>query len=171
MRRFEKISFDIFKKDIEDNRELYDEFRMPSREMKYSAGYDFYAIFDFVLKPGETKKIPTGVKVIMEDDEYLAIVVKSSQGFMYNVRLINQYGVIDKDYYNNPFNDGHIWIGLKNEGNKDYIVNKGQGIAQGIFMKYLLTDNDNDISIPVSRIVEHINESTSAFYSKNLRYW
>ena len=145
MRKFEKISFEQFKKDVEDNEELYREFSLPTREMMYSAGYDFYALFDFVIKPGEIKKLPTGVKATMEDDEFLAVVLKSSQGFSYNVRLINQFGVVDKDFYNNPNNEGHIWIGLKNEGNKDYIVSKGDGFAQGIFMKYLLTDDDDKL--------------------------
>lgn len=142
MRKFEKISFEQFKKDIKDDIDLYDEFRMPSRDTYYAAGYDFHALTDFVIKPGMIKKIPTGVKVLMEDDEVLQIVIRSSQGFTYNLRLINQVGIVDKDYYNNPTNEGHIWIGLKNEGDKDYIVKKGDGIAQGIFLKYLLTDDD-----------------------------
>ena len=144
MRKFEKISFEQFKKDISDDIELYNAFRMPARETIGAAGYDFFSLSDFVIKPGETKKLPTGVKVLMENDEFLAIVVKGGQGFSYNVRLINQVGVVDKDFYNNPGNEGHIWIGLKNEGNKDYVVNKGDGIAQGIFIKYLITDDDSE---------------------------
>ncbi len=144
MRKFEKISCEQFKKDICDDLGLYNEFRMPSRETTYAAGYDFHSLFDFVIKPGEIKKIPTGIKVNMNDDEFLAIVLRGSQGFTYNIRLINQFGVVDKDYYDNPTNEGHIWIGLKNEGNKDYVVSKGEGIAQGIFMKYLMTDDDSD---------------------------
>ena len=144
MRKFEKISFEQFKKDIIDDKNLYDEYILPSRETNFAAGYDFHALSDFVIKPGEMKKIPTGVKVLMEDDEFLAIVLRGSQGFIYNLRLINQFGVVDKDYYNNPTNEGHLWIGIKNEGNKDYIVSKGDGIAQGIFMKYLMTDDDSN---------------------------
>lgn len=143
MRKFEKISYEQFKRDIIDDRRLYEEYEIPSRETYYAAGYDFHALCDFVIKPGMTKKIPTGIKAEMENDEVLLIVVRSSQGFKYNVRLINQVGVVDKDYYNNPTNEGHIWIGLKNEGIKDYVVNKGDGIAQGMFIKYLLTANDN----------------------------
>ena len=71
MRRFEKISFEQFKKDISDDRELYDEYLLPKRETRKAAAYDFYALFDYVLKPGEIKKIPTGVKVIMEDNDCL----------------------------------------------------------------------------------------------------
>ena len=143
MRKFEKISYEQFKRDIIDDRQLYEEYEIPSRETYYAAGYDFHALCDFVIKPGMTKKIPTGIKAEMENDEVLLIVVRGSQGFKYNVRLINQVGVVDKDYYNNPTNEGHIWIGLKNEGIKDYVVNKGDGIAQGMFIKYLLTENDN----------------------------
>jgi dUTP pyrophosphatase len=146
MRKFEKISFEQFKKDISDDNELYNNFRMPCRETKFAAGYDFFSLFDFVMKPGEVKKIPTGIKVAMENDEFLALVVKGGQGFKYNVRLINQFGVADKDFYNNPGNEGHLWIGLKNEGNLDYVVRKGDGIAQGIFMKYLVTDDDGETS-------------------------
>ena len=143
MRKFEKISYEQFKRDIIDDRQLYEEYEIPSRETYYAAGYDFHALCDFVIKPGMTKKIPTGIKAEMENDEVLLIVVRGSQGFKYNVRLINQVGVVDKDYYNNPTNEGHIWIGLKNEGIKDYVVNKGEGIAQGMFIKYLLTANDD----------------------------
>lgn len=143
MRKFEKISYEQFKRDIIDDRQLYEEYEIPSRETYYAAGYDFHALCDFVIKPGMTKKIPTGIKAEMENDEVLLIVVRGSQGFKYNVRLINQVGVVDKDYYNNPTNEGHIWIGLKNEGIKDYVVKKGDGIAQGMFIKYLLTANDD----------------------------
>lgn len=143
MRKFEKISYEQFKRDIIDDRQLYEEYEIPSRETYYAAGYDFHALCDFVIKPGMTKKIPTGIKAEMENDEVLLIVVRGSQGFSYNVRLINQVGVVDKDYYNNPTNEGHIWIGLKNEGIKDYVVKKGDGIAQGMFVKYLLTANDD----------------------------
>ena len=108
MRCFEKISFDQFIKDVEDNKELYEEFELPSRDTTYAAGYDFHSLYDFILKPGEIMKIPTGVKVRMQNDEVLLLCVRSSQGFKYNVRLINQIGVIDKDYYENPTNEGHI---------------------------------------------------------------
>ncbi len=142
MRKFEKISIEQFKKDITEDEKLYKEYLLPKRSTKYAAGYDFYSIFDYTLKPGEIKKIPTGVKVIMEDDDALLLLDRSSMGFKYNVRMCNQVGVIDKDYYNNNDNEGHMWIKIQNEGEKDYIVKKGDGICQGIFIKYLKTDDD-----------------------------
>ncbi len=142
MRKFEKISFDQFKKDIKDDIDLYHSYMLPKRDTKYAAGYDFYAIYDYRLKPKEIKKIPTGVKALMEDDDVLLLIDRSSMGFKYNVRMCNQVGVIDKDYYNNNDNEGHMWIKIQNEGDKDYVVKKGDGICQGIFMKYLKTDDD-----------------------------
>lgn len=144
MRRFEKISFEQFSKDICNDRKLYEEYSLPKRETRYAAGYDFYALFDFVLKPGEIKKIPTGIKVNMEDGEALLLLDRSNMGFKYNVRLCNQVGVIDKDYYNNTDNEGHMWFRLQNEGDKDWLVKKGEGFGQGIFIKYLVVDDEDD---------------------------
>ncbi len=145
MRKFEKISFEQFKNDVEDNKELYDSLGLPRRGTKYSAGYDFESLYDFVMKPGEIKKIPTGIKVTMNDNEVLLLAVRSSQGFKYNIRLCNQVGVIDKDYYNNENNEGHIFIKLQNEGDKDYVVNKGDKIIQGVFINYLTVDDDEEV--------------------------
>ena len=136
-RYFEKISFNQFSRDIDDNRDLYDNYELPVRKTKCSAGYDFIAIRDYVIKPGEIKKIPTGYKAKFLEDEMLMIVVRSSMGFKYNVRMCNQVGIIESDYYNNSSNEGHMWIALQNEGDKDYLIAKGDAYAQGIFIKFL----------------------------------
>lgn len=141
MRNFQKISFEQFSKDIKEDKKLYEGYQLPIRKTKNSAGYDFEAIEDYILKPKEILKIPTGIRVKMNDDEVLFIFVRSSMGFKYNVRMTNQVGVIDSDYYGAD-NEGHIFISLQNEGEKDFIIHKGDGIAQGIFTKYLTVDND-----------------------------
>lgn len=145
MRGFEKISFEQFKKDILNDNKVYEEYNLPKRNTKYSAGYDFSVITDYVIKPGEIIKIPTGIKSYMGEDEVLFIIIRSSLGFKYNARLCNQVGVIDKDYYNNENNEGHIWIALKNEGDKDIVLNKGDHFAQGVFIKYLTVDDEEEI--------------------------
>jgi dUTP pyrophosphatase len=86
------------------------------------------------------------MKVTMNDDEVLLVVVRSSMGFKYNIRMCNQVGVMDKDYYNNPNNEGHMWIALKNEGDKEYTVEKGEAFAQGMFIKYLTVDDEEEIT-------------------------
>ena len=144
-RFFEKISFEQFKKDIKDDKELYNEYQLPKRSIKCSAGYDFFAIEEFTIKPGEVKKIPTGYKMMCNEDEMLMIVVRSSMGFKYNVRLTNQVGIIETDYYNNENNEGHMWVALQNHGDKEYHVNKGEAYAQGIFTKFLTVDEEEKI--------------------------
>ena len=145
MRSFEKISFEQFKNDVCDDKLIYNKFKLPNRSTKNSAGYDFFSLFDFSLKPGEIMKIPTGIKVNMENNDVLFLVVRSSMGFKYNVRMCNQVWVIDSDYYNNSDNEGHIWIKLKNEGDKDFIVKNGDAICQGIFLNYLTVTNERDV--------------------------
>lgn len=144
-RYFEKISFEQFKKDICDDKKLYESYHIPKRSTKESAGYDFESIIDFVLSPGKIIKIPTGIKVNMNCGEVLLLTVRSSQGFKYNVRMCNQVGVIDKDYYNNSENEGHMWIQLENHGEKDYVVAKGDKICQGIFVSFLTVDDEEKI--------------------------
>jgi len=145
VRKFEKISFEQFKNDIKDDKNLYEEYKLPKRGTKCAAGYDFYSLYDYTLKPGEIMKVPTGIKVCMEEDDVLFLIDRSSMGFKYNVRMCNQVGVIDADYYNNSNNEGHIWIKIQNEGDKDYIVKKGDAMIQGIFMKYLKVDDEEEI--------------------------
>lgn len=145
-RFFEKISFDQFKIDCSDDLNLYNNYQLPKRSTEYSAGYDFYSLNDIILKPGESQKIPTGVKANMGNDEVLLLVIRSSMGFKYNIRMCNQIGVIDKDYYGNSKNEGHIWIKLQNEGKESFEIKTGDAICQGIFTKFLVTDNENKVT-------------------------
>lgn len=141
MRKFEKISEKEYEKILKEKCN-YEDIKLPKRSTAHSAGYDFISPFTFELAPGETIKVPSGIKVSMNEDEFLAILVRSSMGFKYNIRLCNQVGIVDSDYYNNPDNEGHMFIALKNEGEKVFVVNKGDKYAQGIFQKYLVTDDD-----------------------------
>ncbi len=145
MRKFEKISFEQFVKDVKDDRMLYDSIELPKRSTKASAGYDIRSIQEGVIKPGKSMAFKTGLKVAMNSDEVLYIYSRSSQGYKYNVCLINSVGVIDSDYYNNPDNEGHFSIKLVNLGDKDFEVNVGDKIGQGVFMKYLTVDDEEEI--------------------------
>ena len=140
MRKFEKVSIDEFSKYYDKT--LYEEYDLPKRMTSHSAGYDFFAIEGFTLKPGEIKKIPTGYKATFGNDEMLMILVRSSMGFKYNIRMTNQVGIIESDYYNNIDNEGHMFVSLQNEGDRDFVVKKGEGYAQGIFTKFLICDDD-----------------------------
>lgn len=143
-RYFEKISYEEFVKTFGENKELYEEYKLPKRATKNSAAYDLLAIQDVIIKPREIKKIPTGIKVFMQNDEALLLIVRSSMGFKYNVRMCNQVGLIDSDYYNNASNEGHMFVALQNEGTKEYIVKKGEAYSQALFIKYLTCGDNPD---------------------------
>lgn len=140
MRKFERISKNIFLRDIPNGN--YSDIILPKRSTKNSAGYDFYSLYDIIIKPNEIVKIPTGIKVCMNDNEFLGIYIRSSLGFKYNLRMCNQVGIIDADYYDNKDNEGHIFVCLQNESDKDVVIKKGDRFVQGIFMPYLITDDD-----------------------------
>lgn len=143
-RKFEKISFKEFAKDIKDDNGLYNSVILPIRKTSQSAGYDFIAYDKVIIHPGEIVKIPSSYKICLNANEVLLIVVRSSMGFKYNIRLCNQVGVIDADYYNNDNNEGHIYVALQNEGDKDFIIENGDAYAQGIILNYLTCGDENN---------------------------
>jgi dUTP pyrophosphatase len=151
MRKFEKVSFEQFKNDFagiagaSNIEKIYDDLELPKRSTANSAGYDFRAPYNFELMPNEIVKIPTGIKVCMNNGEVLEILVRSSVGFKYNVRLCNQAGIVDSDYYNNNENEGHIWLAFQNHGKEKWIVKKGDRIVQGLFIKFLTVDDESAI--------------------------
>lgn len=147
MRDFGKISFEQFKKDVNENEKLYKKIKIPQRDSDATAGYDIYLLNDIEIKPNEILKIPTGLKCYFEKDEVLFLIVRSSMGFKYNIRLCNQVGVIDSDYYNNKDNEGHIWIKIQNEGKEKVNIKAGEAIVQGIFLKYLTTNSDKTLKL------------------------
>ena len=142
MRKFEFISKKQFDTDFKNADAVYEDLILPKRNTKYAAGYDFYLPYDISLKPGEIIKIPTGVKVIMNEDEFLGIYVRSSFGFKYNIRMCNQVGIIDYDYYNNIDNEGHMFVKLQNHGDNIVNLKKHDRYVQGIFQKYYVVDNE-----------------------------
>lgn len=139
-RGFEMISQRQMNKDFETDIEY--EIKLPKRSTKESAGYDIFSPVDILLKPNEEIKVPTGLKVHMQKGEVLLIFPRSGLGFKYYTRLANTIGVIDSDYINSD-NEGHMWVKLRNEGDKDLFINQGDAFCQAIFMPFLLADGDN----------------------------
>ena len=115
---------------------------MPARKTQYSAGYDISALGDYVIEPQACVKIATGLKVCMLPDAFLGLHVRSSLAIKQELMLVNSQGIIDCDYYNNPDNEGHIIIVLRNLGQHQVVIRNGERIAQGIFYKYLCVDNE-----------------------------
>lgn len=128
----------------EDAKTVYDGIKLPKRATKGSAGYDFFAPFDFKLAPGETIKIPTGIRAEMEEDWVLKLYPRSGLGFKYRLQMNNTVGIIDSDYFYSD-NEGHIFIKITNDTNegKTVEVAAGTGFAQGIFLEYGITVDDD----------------------------
>ena len=119
---------------------------LPVRKTKYSAGYDVEAAEDAIIpsfkKGMKPTLIKTGIKAYMADDEVLILANRSSNPGKKGLILANSIGVIDKDYYGNPDNDGHIMFAFFNVKDEDVEIKKGDCIGQAIFQKYLITDDD-----------------------------
>jgi len=149
--KFEKVSFEQFKKDLlkanigikeENIRKIYNLIELPMRGTKNSAGYDFRLPYSVSAKMGETTTyLPTGIKCELDGDKMLVLVLRSSLGTKYGFQLKNTIGIIDADYYNNPDNEGHIMIKFKVDSDFSFVAN--DRIAQGIIIQYYKVDDDN----------------------------
>lgn len=152
--QFYKVSWEQFLRDWDmeysrniDLKELYEAIALPKRATVGSAGYDFYSPCTFDLAPSETIKIPTGIRVQMEEGWVLQLFPRSSLGFTYRLQMNNTVGIIDSDYFYSD-NEGHIFVKLTNDTNqeKQLHIDQGQGIVQGIFLSFGIT-NDDDVSL------------------------
>lgn len=163
MSKFEKVSFEEFKRawnsiedksdyvideDLTDLQSIYDNIKLPKRATAKSAGYDFYAPLTFRIDSNLSAEkcvlIPTGIKVELNDDEFLMLLPRSGHGFKYGVELLNTAGIIDADYYENIDNEGHIMAKFQTKDAFDGVTIKdGTAYMQGIIIRYSTTDNDN----------------------------
>ena len=148
--QFFKVSYKQFEDswkdtfgEADDIRNIYEEIKLPVRATTGSAGYDFFAPCDIELAPGESMKVPTGIRVRIDDGWMLAIFPRSGLGFKFRLQLDNTVGIIDSDYYYSD-NEGHMFIKITNDGKsgKTVSVKAGQGFAQGIFIPYGITVDD-----------------------------
>lgn len=145
-KQFFKDWKETFREEYSDEKikEIYDNIKIPTRGTKGSAGYDFFAPVHIILEPGKSFKIPTGIRCSIMGDWFLGIFPRSGQGFKYGIKLSNTTGIIDSDYFSSD-NEGHIMIKFLNDSciGKAVDIPVGQGMAQGIFLPYGLTFDDN----------------------------
>ncbi len=151
--RFEKVSFEQFYKDMsdtfselseEDVRKDWEHIELPTRATGGSGGNDFHMTLDVCLRPGQTVKIPTGIRVAIDEGWLLACFPRSGLGFKYRVQLDNTVGIIDSDYYYSD-NEGHIFAKITNDSrdNKTVYLGYGDKFMQGIFLPYGVTYTDH----------------------------
>ena len=157
--KFHKVSFERFKKDFLDTffdgedavddvhiKEIYDSIKLPKRATTGSAGYDFFAPTDISLNPGDTIKIPTGIRVQIDNEWVLKCYPRSGLGSKYMLVPKNLVPVIDADYFNSD-NEGHIFMNMINLGDKKVEVKMGKAFCQGIFVQYGITVDDESTGI------------------------
>ena len=137
--KFYKVSIDEYLKD--GNKTDYESICLPKRATAGSAGYDFFAPYSFTLKPNQTIKVATGIRVQIDEGWVLKIYPRSSLGFKYRLRLDNTVGIIDSDYFYAD-NEGHIFIKITNLGDKELVVEQGKAFAQGVFVEFGITVDD-----------------------------
>lgn len=153
--KFEKVSYEQFREGMKEIsefwvdpepiiRDTYDHLQLPKRATTGSAGYDFHTPIGFTLNPGETIKIPTGIRVRMDEDWMLGMFPRSGLGFKFRLQLNNTVGIIDSDYYYSD-NEGHIFAKITNDSNegKVLVLKEGDAFMQGIFLPYGITEDDD----------------------------
>ena len=150
--KFHKVSFKQFEQDWLDTfpgtdegevRRIYEGVQLPRRATAGSAGHDFFTPVPVTLLPGETIKIPTGIRAEMEEGWVLMIFPRSSLGFKFRMQLNNTVGIIDSDYFHSD-NEGHMFIKVTNDTREGKTVelSEGMGFAQGIFLPFGITEDD-----------------------------
>ncbi len=139
---FEKVSEGRFLADG-GKKENYDKIILPVRATAGSAGYDIVTPQDVTLNPGESIRIPTGIRVRMEEGWVFQIYPRSGLGYKYRIQLDNTVGIIDSDYYFSD-NEGHIQVKITNDGKegKTLCLKSGERFCQGIFTEYGITYDD-----------------------------
>ena len=148
--RFYKVSEAQFEEGWQDtfgqaaDADVYEKLKLPERATAGSAGYDFFSPLTFSLAPGETIKIPTGVRAEIREGWVLQCYPRSGLGFKYRLQLNNTVGIIDSDYFYSD-NEGHIFAKITNDSKdgKTLTVEAGQGFMQGIFVPFGITEDDN----------------------------
>lgn len=154
--KFHKVSYEQFEEGFVDSfpdmgvsiKEVYEGIQLPKRATTGSAGYDFFTPVGFTLNPGETVKIPTGIRCEMAENWVLKCYPRSGLGFKFRLQLNNTVGIIDSDYFYSD-NEGHIFAKITNDTNEGKVVELEAltGFMQGIFIEYGITMDDDATEI------------------------
>lgn len=161
--KFEKVSYEQFKEDMintygefpeDEMQKIYDNIKLPKRATKGSAGYDLFSPMTYEMGVGVSTKIPTGIRVRIDEGWVLQMYPRSSFGFKYRMQIDNTTPIIDQDYYNAK-NEGHIFVKIScdaHDPDTTLRINEGEAFVQGIFVPYGVTEDDDTDGIRVGGI-------------------
>lgn len=124
----------------------YEDLPTPKFMTSGSVGMDLFAAIneDLILKPLERKKVPVGLCIELPKGYEAQIRPRSGLAANYGITLLNTPGTIDWDYR------GEISAIVINLSNDDFVIRRGDRIAQMVF---------NKVEIPVVELVEEIEAS------------
>lgn len=114
---------------------------LPRRQTRGSVGYDITSTENAstTISPGKSVAFRTGIRLELPQGIEAQIRSRSGMAFDYSVFVLNSPGTIDSDY------KGEIKVLLTNLGTMDYVVNRGDRIAQIVFSKIEYAPEDNGI--------------------------
>lgn len=145
--KFEKVSYKEFKKHTDSNMHCgadeYDNIALPERSTAGSAGYDICSPVNITIPAGCKRTIPSGLKVQIDEGWCMQLFIRSSMAIKKQLELQTSVSIIDSDYCGNPDNEGHIMIPVRNESHRPILITAGERIAQGVFVIYGKTVDDN----------------------------
>lgn len=148
---FLKVSLVQYQRDLKlcfpdsDLDEAYQKIVEPKRATAGAAGYDFVTPLSITLQPGESVRIPTGIRVKMNNGWVLLCFPRSGLGFRYRLQLDNTTGIIDSDYFQSD-NEGHILAQITNDSRegKSLTLKAGDRFMQGVFVPFGITIGDSE---------------------------
>jgi dUTP pyrophosphatase len=106
---------------------------LPSYATQHSAGMDLRAAVEseLTIRPGETALVPTGFAIALPEGYEAQIRPRSGLAIKHQVGILNSPGTIDADYR------GEVKIILTNFGQNDFVIRRGDRIAQMVLAPYV----------------------------------
>lgn len=121
------------------DKRLGNEIPLPHYGTDGSAGLDLRACLEetLVLQPGETKLIPTGMSIYIEDNGLAAMILpRSGLGHKHGIVLGNLVGLIDSDY------QGELMVSCWNRSDTPFTMEVGERIAQLVIVPVVQAEFD-----------------------------
>lgn len=114
-------------------KKLRDNAAVPTYGSDFAAGADLYAAIEegFIIAPGETKLIPTGLAFEIPVGYAGFVYARSGLASKRGLAPANKVGVIDSDYR------GEVMVALHNHGTENQIVEPGERIAQMVIAPFI----------------------------------
>lgn len=110
-----------------------EDLQTPMYKSEQAAGMDLRANIKetTVLKPGERRLIGTGIALELKPWQLAFVVPRSGLANDYGISIVNSPGTVDADYR------GEIFVNLINLGTEDFVIERGDRIAQMIILNFV----------------------------------